>query len=75
MTAGVGVDLRAIQRHRAQLQDTHLARDAQNLHEQRLDLAQKAPAERRNGVVIGMLIGRDEAESYRVIGGGCPDLC
>jgi hypothetical protein len=30
MTAGVGVDLLFIQRHRAHLQDAHLARHAQN---------------------------------------------
>jgi putative transposase len=55
VTAGVGVQLRSIQRHRAQLQDTHLARDAQNLHEQRLDLAQKAPAEPRSRMLRDLL--------------------
>ena len=34
--AGVGVDLRAVQRDRAQFEHAHLARQKQNLHEQRL---------------------------------------
>ena len=54
--AGVGVDLRPVQRHRPQLQKAHLARQQQNLHKQRLDLLQKAFAERRDGIVIGMLV-------------------
>jgi len=68
VTAGVGVDLGPIQCHRAQLQHTHLACHAQHLHEQRLDLLEKTPPERGNRVVIGMLIGGDEAQRHRIIG-------
>ena len=66
--AGVGVNLRAVQRHRAHLQNAHLARQQQHLNEQRLDLFQKPPPERRDGVVIGMIVGGDEAERNAVIG-------
>ena len=38
VAAGIGVDLGAIQRHRAELQHPHLAGHAEHLHEQRLDL-------------------------------------
>ena len=65
--AGVGVDLRAVQRDCAHLKQAHLARQKQNLHEQRLDLLQKTPPERRDGVVIGMFVRRNEAESHRII--------
>ena len=54
--AGVGMDLRAVQRDRAHLKQAHLARQKQNLHEQRLDLLQKALAERCDSVVIGMIV-------------------
>ena len=49
MPAGVGVNLRAVQRHRAHLQNAHLPRQQQHLNEQRLDLFQKPPPERRDG--------------------------
>ena len=63
--AGVGVDLRAVERHRAHLQHAHLARQQQHLNEQRLDLLQKPPPERRDRVVVGMVVRRDEAERHR----------
>ena len=66
--AGVGVDLRAVERHRAHLQHAHLARQQQHLNEQRLDLLEKPSPERRDRVVVGMIVGRDEAERHRVIG-------
>ena len=68
VTAGVGVDLRAVQRHRPHLQDAHLARQQQHLNEQRLDLLEKAPPEGRDRIVVGMIVGRDEPERHRVVG-------
>ena len=67
VAAGIGVDLGAIQRHRAHLEHAHLARHRQHLDEQTLDLLEKPPPERGDGVVIGMLVRRDEAERHRVI--------
>ena len=67
VTTGIGVDLGSVQRHRPQLQHAHLAGQAQHLSEQRLDLPQKTPSERSNGVVIRMLVGGDEAERHGVI--------
>ena len=66
--AGVGVYLRAVQRERAHLQNAHLARQKQHLNEQRLNLFQKPPPERRDGVVVGMIVGGNEAERHAVIG-------
>ena len=68
MAAGVGVDLRAVQRHRPHLQKAHLPRQQQHLNEQSFDLLQKAPPERRDRVVVGMIVGRDEPERHRVVG-------
>ena len=68
MPAGVGVDLRAVERNRAHLQHAHLARQQQNLNEQRLDLFEKPPPECGNRVVVGMIVGRDEAKRHRIIG-------
>ena len=53
VAAGVGMDLRAIERYRAHLQHAHLARQEQNLHEQRLDLLRKTPPEKRTFIVSG----------------------
>jgi hypothetical protein len=44
------------------LQDPHLAGHTQHLHEQCLDLFEEAPPKRRDRVVVGMLVGGDEAE-------------
>jgi hypothetical protein len=52
VAARIGMDLGAIQRHRPHLQHAHLARQQQHLHKQRLDLRQKAPPERGDGVVV-----------------------
>jgi len=68
VAARIGVDLGAIQRHRPQLQHAQLARQQQQLHEQSLDLRQKASPERGDGVVLRMLVGGDEAEGDRIIG-------
>ena len=65
--AGVGVDLRAVETNRAHLQHAHLARQQQNLNEQRLDLFEKPPPESRDRVVVGMFVGREETERHRVI--------
>ena len=67
VTAGVGVDLGAIERHGAELQHPHLAGHAEHLHEQRLDLFEEAAAECGDGVVVGMLVGGDEAERYQIV--------
>jgi hypothetical protein len=45
VAAGIGVDLGAIQCHRAKFQNPHLAGHAEHLHEQRLDLFEEAAAE------------------------------
>ena len=66
--AGVGVDFRAVEPERAHLQHAHLARQQQHLNEQPLDLLEKPPPERRDRVVVGMIVGRNEAERHRVIG-------
>ena len=65
--AGIGVDLRAVERHRAQLEHPYLARQCQHLHEQPFDLLEKAPPKRRDRVVIGMVVCRDEAERHRIV--------
>jgi len=64
----LGVDLRAVQRHRAHLQHAHLARQQKDLDEQPFDLLQEPSAERRDRVVVGMVVGGDEAERHAVIG-------
>jgi len=51
--AGVGVDLRAVERNRSHFQHAHLARQQQHLNEQRFDLLQKPPPERSDRVVSG----------------------
>ena len=66
--AGVGVDLRPVQSDRAHLQNAHLARQLKNLDEQLLDLLQEPPPKRRNRVVVGMIVGRDEPKRHRVVG-------
>ena len=53
MLARVGVDLRAVQRDCAHLEQTHLARQQQNLNEQRLDLLRKPPPGKRTFIVSG----------------------
>ena len=63
----IGVDLGAVQRHRAELHHAGLARQQQHLHEQRLDPVQKAPTEHGDGVVVGMVVRRDEAEGHRIV--------
>ncbi len=66
--ARVGSDLGAVQRNVAELEQLHLARQHQHLHEQRLDLLQKAPPERGQRIVVRMRIGRHKAERHRVVG-------
>jgi len=68
--ASVGVDFRAVEPDRPDFQHAHLARQQQNLNEQPLDLLEKSSPERRNRVMVGMIVGRNEAERHRVI--GCP---
>jgi len=63
--AGIGVHLGAVQRHRAQLEHTGLPRQRQHLDKQLLDIGKKAPPEGGDGVVVGMIVGRNEAERHR----------
>src|SRR4051812_39082260 len=67
VAAGIGVNLGAVERHRAHLEHAHRARHRQHLDEQTLDLLEKPAPERGDRVVIGMLVRRDEAEGDRVI--------
>jgi hypothetical protein len=68
VAAGVGVYFGPIQCDGAQPEHAHLARQEQNFHEQGLDLGKKPPPERGDGVVIGMVVRRDEAERYGIVG-------
>ena len=65
--AGIGVDLRAVERNGAHLEHPHLVRQRQHLHEQTLELLEKAPPKRRDRVVIRMLVRCDEAECHRIV--------
>ena len=51
--ARIGVHLRAVQGHRAELEHPQIARELQHLDEQRLELEQKALANGRDRVVVG----------------------
>ncbi|MOA14220.1 hypothetical protein D3C78_1343090 [compost metagenome] len=68
MFTGVGIDLGAVERNMAELEQLHLARQHQHLHEQRFDLLQEAPTERGQGIVIGVSVGRHVAKRHRVVG-------
>ena len=65
---GICVNLGAIQRNRAQLEQLHLPGDAQHLHEQRLDFLEEALAEGAKGVVVRLLVRSDIAEGNRFVG-------
>ena len=67
VTAGVGVDLRAVEADRSHLQHAHLAREQQHADEQPLDLLEKAPPKRGDRVVVGMVVGGDVAERHAVV--------
>ena len=67
MTRGVGVNLGAIERDRAQLEQLHLPGDAQHLHKQRLDLFEKALAKGAQRVMVGLLVGGDIAKGDRLM--------
>ena len=68
MLARVGLDLRAVQRDVTGVEQFHLARQHQHLHEQRLDLLEEAPPERGQRVVIWVGVGRHVAEGDRIVG-------
>jgi hypothetical protein len=57
--AGVGVDLRAVEPQSAQLQHSHLTRQGCSF---------RFWPERRDAVVVGMIVSRDETKRHRVIG-------
>ena len=65
----VGLDLGPVQTDRAQLHQPHRLRHQQDLHEQRFELAKEALSEIRDGTVIGIGVGADEAKRNRVVGG------
>ena len=67
VTAGVGVDLRAVEADRSHLQHAHLAREQQHADEQPLDLLEKAPPKRGDRVVVGVVVGGDVAERHAVV--------
>ena len=54
--------LGAVQRHRAELQHPGFPGQQQHLDEQPFAV-EKTPPERGDGIVVGMIVGRDEAES------------
>ena len=68
MPAGIGMHLCAVQRHRAQLEHPGLPRQRQHLDEQPLDIRKKSPPEGGDGVVVGMIVSRNEAERHRIVG-------
>ena len=65
--ARIGMHLGAVQRHRAQLHHAGLPGQHQKLHKQTFDLRQKAPPERGDGVMVGMVVGGNEAERHRIV--------
>src|SRR6266481_556514 len=65
VSAGVSVDLRAVDPQSAQLQHAHLTRQKQHLNEQPFDLLEESLPERRDGVVVGMIVSRDRFRSSR----------
>ena len=64
VSAGIGVDFRAVQSHRTHLEQAHLARQFQHPHEQAFDLFEKASPKCRDGVVVGMLVAGNETERH-----------
>ncbi len=69
VSAGVGVDLGTVQAHGAKARELVLAGDLQHLHEGIGELIAETAAERRQRVVVRMLVARDEAEGQRVVRG------
>lgn len=65
--ARVGMNFRTVEPDRTHLQHAHLACEQQHLNEQPLDLLEKAPPERRDCVVVGMIVGGNETKRHRVI--------
>ena len=65
--ARIGVHLRAIQSHSAELEHSQIVRQLQHLDEQRLELRQEALAKVRDRIVVGMLITGDIAKRHRVV--------
>jgi hypothetical protein len=64
----IGVNLRAIQRHGAELEHPHRARELQHFDEQGPQLRQEALAKGFDRVVIGMLVVGDIPKRHRVVG-------
>ena len=64
--AGIGVDLGAVERHRAHLEHAHLARHRQHLDEQPLDLLGETVAGTLRSCRDPDLVRRDETEGYQV---------
>lgn len=68
VAAGVGVDLGAVQAHRAEAADLVLAGDLQHLGKDRFELLGEPPPEGAERVVVGMGVGGDEAKGQGVVG-------
>lgn len=66
---GVGVDLGAVQTHRAKAREPILTRHLQYLHEDIGELLAEAAPEARQGVMVRVLVAGDEAEGQRIVGG------
>jgi hypothetical protein len=64
---GIGLELRPIQADRAQLQQLHLLRQFQYLHEQTCQVVEKAPPKARQGVRVRVRTRRDKAKRHRII--------
>jgi len=56
VSAGVSVDLRAVDPQSASFSMPHLTRQKQHLNEQPFDLLEESLPERRDGVVVGMML-------------------
>ena len=65
---GVGVDLGAVDRHRAEPQQAGFARQQQNLHEGRLERSFVGAAEDGDRIVIGVQVGGDEPHRDVAVG-------
>jgi hypothetical protein len=59
VAAGVGVDLGAVEAHRAEAAELVLARDFQHLDEERFELLAETPPKTRQGVVVRMAVTGD----------------
>src|SRR5665647_225898 len=64
---GISLDLGPVQADSSELQYIHFMGDHQNLYEQPFEFRQKSPPEAGNCIVIGVTVGSNVAECYRVV--------